>query len=310
MKNTLSIIIPNFNGRQLLEKNLPLVLEAVGKSQVVIVDDGSTDESAEFIKKHFPGVTLIEKVTNSGFATSVNLGVKAAKGDIVFLLNSDAVPQKNCLVELVKHFQDGQVFAVGCLDESIEDNRVVKRGRGIGKFTRGFLIHTRGETNKTNTLWASGGSSAFRKSIWEKLGGMDELYNPFYWEDIDLSYRALKSGYLIVFESKAIVTHRHGEGSIQKAFSEKKIKQIAYRNQFIFVWKNINSKSYILKHFLWLPYHLFAAIMRGDWPFLVGFLLVLVQFREISRRSQYQFVTFTKTDEDILSQFNSPIPPL
>src|SRR3989344_8968513 len=113
MKPILSIIIPNFNGQKLLEKNLPYVINRAKDVQIIIVDDGSTDGSAQFIKDKFPRVTLIEKVTNSGFATSVNLGVKAAVGDIFFLLNTDAVPSSDCFKLVLKHFENEQVFAVG-----------------------------------------------------------------------------------------------------------------------------------------------------------------------------------------------------
>lgn len=303
MKPILSIIIPNFNGQKLLEKNLPYVINRAKDVQIIIVDDGSTDGSAQFIKDKFPRVTLIEKVTNSGFATSVNLGVKAAVGDIFFLLNTDAVPSSDCFKLVLKHFENEQVFAVGCLDKSIEHGKIIERGRGIGEFVRGFLMHGRGEVDKVNTLWASGGSSAFRKSIWEKLGGMDELYNPFYWEDIDLSYRALKSGYAVMFESRAIVVHKHGEGSIAQHFTPSQIKKIAYRNQFIFVWKNITSKSLMVRHFLWLPYHLINALLRTDGAFISGFLLALVQLPQISRHSQRLIKLFRKTDEAVLAAF-------
>lgn len=300
----ISVIIPNFNGRGLLEKNLPSVLEAVGKSQMIIVDDGSTDGSVEFIKKHYPQITLIEKVTNSGFATSVNLGVKAATGEIIFLLNTDVVPEKNCLPSLVKHFEDSLVFAVGCMDESVEDGKIVKRGRGIGKFVNGFLIHGRGETDKPNTLWASGGSSAFSKSIWEKLGGMDELYNPFYWEDIDLSYRALRSGYKIIFEPKAKVVHRHAEGSIAQNYSAQKIKKLSYRNQIIFVWKNITSKAYLMQHLFWLPLSLIISLVKGDLDFIAGFMAALIQLPGVIRQSQQALKSFVRTDEEVLAPFS------
>ena len=300
----ISIVIPNYNGKDLLEKNLPQVIKTAGETQIVVVDDASTDPSAKFIKKNFPNITLIEKVTNSGFATSVNLGVKAATGDVIFLLNTDAVPDPNCIKQVLTHFREAEVFAVGCLDKSIEQKKVVERGRGVGKIDRGFLIHGRGDTDKTNTLWASGGSSAYRKSLWEKLGGMDELYNPFYWEDIDLSYRALKSGYKIVFDRKAVVEHKHEEGSINKHYKPQEIKQLAYRNQFIFVWKNISSKAYLIQHFFWLPYHLVKTLTRGDMAFTFGFLLALVQWKKIMKQSQQVLKTFIKTDEVVLAPFS------
>ena len=265
-----------------------------------MVDDASTDESIEFLKKNFPKIKLIEKITTSGFATSVNLGFKAAYGDLVVLLNTDVVPQRDFLKFVLPHFEDPRMFAVGCLDASIEGDKIVKRGRGIGSFKRGFLVHARGEIDKTDTLWVNGGSSVFRRSIWEKLGGFDALYNPFYWEDVDLSYRAQKSGYKIVFEPSAVVEHHHEEGSIKRNFTQNQIKRIAYRNQFIFVWKNITNASFLISHFFWLPYHVVTSILSGEFNLFVGFVDALVKLSDVLRRREFSVRFFKKTDKEVL----------
>src|SRR3989344_5930895 len=302
---TVSIVIQNYNGKALLVKNLPKVLAVAPQTEIIIVDDSSTDGSVEFLKKNFPKIKLIEKVQNHGFATSVNLGVRAAKGDIVFLLNSDAVPEKGFLTPILENFKHNeQLFAIGCLDKSIEGERIIERGRGIGRFERGFLAHGRGEINQSNTLWASGGSSAFRKHIWEQLGGMDEVFDPFYWEDIDLSYRALKSGFEVVFESKNVVTHSHEEGSIAKSFSSTEIKIISYRNQILFVWKNITDRNYYLNHFMWLPYHLLRSLFTGEGVFVRGLLEALRKLPKIMEARRKAQKLFTRTDAQVLSVFS------
>jgi len=299
----LSVVIPNYNGINLLRKRLPQVLKNVSSAEVVVVDDASTDDSVSLIKSNFPHVKLIEKATNTGFASSVNLGVKAATGDVILLLNTDAVPQLNFLTHLAPHFSDSMVFAVTCLDESIEGGKTVERGRGIGSFKHGFLVHARGGTNKTNTLWASGGSSAFRKSLWEKLGGMDEMYDPFYWEDIDLSYRALKSGYIIIFEPKSLVRHEHAQGSIKMHYSLNQIKTQSYRNQFIFVWKNITDLELLARHLIWLPYHFIRAFMNWELELLYGFGQALLKIGTVIQRRQNTH--YVKTDNEVLVQFEN-----
>lgn len=312
-----SIIIPNYNGEKILQKNLPHVLEAVkhykdGNIEIIIPNDPSTDKSIEVIhafinsinEKHITGKTVDNtKKNEAGFSRNVNRGVSLATGDILLLLNSDVSPHKDFLEPLLSHFKDEKVFAVGCMDESIEDNGTVLRGRGIGKWERGFLRHAAGTVDKTNTLWVSGGSSAFRKSLWEKLNGLDVLYNPFYWEDIDLSYRALKSGYTVLFEPKSIVVHSHEEGAIKTKFKPKHIQKIAYRNQFIFIWKNITDRSLLLSHFVWLPYHFVKAFKRKDWVFMQGFFLALLQLDQIKKSRERVRRNFVKTDHDILRQF-------
>lgn len=295
-----SVVIPNYNGKHLLEKNLPQVLRAVGDAQIIVVDDGSKDGSVELIKKKFPRIIVLEKVTRSGFATSVNLGVKAATGEVVLLLNSDVVPDKDFVKPLLSHFKDEKVFGVGCLDESIEGGQKVKRGRGIGTFIRGMLVHSRGEVDKSTTLWVNGGSGAYRKSIWEKLGGLDEMYDPFYWEDIDLGYRALKSGYQLVFEPRSVVEHRHEEGSIKSQFSKKHVEQIAYRNQFMFIWKNVTDTDLWIRHLAWVPYTVVTQFFKGNLPFIFGLCIALTKLGSVLQKRAKNVELFKLTDKKVI----------
>jgi GT2 family glycosyltransferase len=310
----LSVIIPNYNGEKLLSKNLPAVLESLsgyksGRVELIITDDCSTDNSCTVIEMFIKGINNDNIVGKSvfsddraarGFANNINRGVSVATGEILILLNTDVVPNENFLDPLLIHFRDEEVFAVGCMDESYEKGEKVLRGRGLGRFHRGFLIHRRGEVDRRDTLWVSGGSGAFRKTIWDKLGGFSNLYNPFYWEDIDLSYVAQKSGYKVFFEKGSVVEHRHEEGAIKKKFKEDYIKKISYRNQFIFMWKNITDLSIIASHFLWLPHHFVKALWNKDWQFFGGFFLALMKSDKILKERRKTVKSFIKKDHDVI----------
>ncbi len=288
----ISIVIPNFNGRDLLLHNIPLVVKAVeeygaGFVEIIITDDASQDGSVGAVKhlledlvpknsKKLSSVVLENPLgKNRGFSGNVNVGVRAAKGDILILLNSDVVPKKGFLTPLLSHFKDPNVFAVGCMDESVEEGKIVLRGRGVGKWERGFLAHSAGSLNSPHTLWVSGGSGAFRKSIWEKLGGLNELYNPFYWEDIDLSYRAQKAGFTVLFEQKSVVRHEHSKGAIKTFYKPLRVRKIVYRNQFLFTWLNLTDTMLIAKHVFWLPYHIAKAVQHQDVAFFYGLGMAL-----------------------------------
>ena len=315
----LSIIIPNYNGAELLKKNLPKVLDAVkdykkGTVEIIIPDDPSTDNSKKVIKEFIESISdknIIGKTienTNkkeAGFSKNVNRGVALSTGDILILLNSDVAPHKDFLLPLLQHFDEGIVFAVGCMDESIEDGKTVLRGRGIGRWQRGFLMHQKGENDKDNTLWVSGGSGAFRKSIWDKLGGLDPLYNPFYWEDIDLSYRALKAGYKLIFEPESIVIHEHEKGTIKTKYKSAQVRKIVFRNQFIFVWKNITMQRLLISHVLWLPYHFAKAVAARDWIFMAGFYEAFLRLSQIRQSREKARKIFVRKDSDILRKFTS-----
>jgi GT2 family glycosyltransferase len=313
----ISIIIPNYNGEKILTKNLPYVFTAVkvykkGKVEIIIPNDPSTDKSkvviANFIKSlegsGITGKTIDNtRKDESGFSKNVNRGVSIATGDVLILLNNDVRPHPDFLEPLLAHFDDEKVFAVGCMDESMEEGKTVLRGRGIGYWYKGFVMHKAGELDRENTFWVSGGSGAIRKRLWDKLGGLDILYNPFYWEDIDLSYRALKSGYKLIFEKKSVVLHEHETGVIKNKFKPDFVKKIVYRNQFFFVWKNITDRRLLISHVLWMPYHLLTAVMRKDWLFIQGFFLALVQMDRVKHSRYRARKTFVRKDREVLKEF-------
>ena len=282
---SIDIVIPNYNGFSLLRENLPRIIEEINEHEgsIIIVDDGSNKDEFEslsnFVKDK--NILLLRNERNSGFSSAVNRGMSKSNSDFVVLLNTDVLPEDNFLDAAIKDLlSDRNLFGIGFIDKSVEDGKTILRGRGLAKWKKGFLVHRRGEVDKTDTFWISGVSSIITRELFEKLSGFDSLYDPFYWEDIDLSYRARKSGYKIEFEPKSVVIHKHYEGSIKKYFSNFQINTIVYRNQFIFVWKNITDSNLLLSHLLWLPYHLLTSILRFDVPFLLGFLLAAAKYQD------------------------------
>ena len=296
---TVSIVIPNWNGVYLMGKHLQKTIDASPDAEVIISDDCSTDGSVAYIKKNFPQVIVVASSKRQGFAGNVNKGVAKATGDIVVLLNTDVEPEKGYLKPLLKNFEDEIVFAVGCMEKSWENGKIILRGRGLARWYRGFYVHRRGEVGKMDTAWVSGGSGAFRRTMWNKLGGMDTVYNPFYWEDIDLSYRARKAGWKTLFESESIVNHYHEEGKIIREFSQVDVKRIVYRNQFIFIWKNVSDASIIFSHMIWTPIRLLQAALSGDVLMIQGFLWAMKFIGPIFKKRRMQKRLYTRRDNEL-----------
>lgn len=292
---TYSIVIPNYNGKHLLQKNLPKVLAECGRTratcnEIIIVDDASSDGSADWIEGYCQGaeslparVIVLENSRNLGFSSTVNKGVLRSTGDIVVLLNTDTRPEKGYLSAAFSRFQNETLFGVGFMDKSIEGNQVVYRGRGIGWWEKGMYVHMRGAVDQPDTSWISGGSCAIRRSLFLELKGFDEIYNPFYWEDIDLSYRAQKAGYTLWFESGSVVVHEHEEGAIKSKYSGRDITRIAYRNQFIFIWRNATIMQFIT-HLMWLPYHMAYALLRLDTLFFTSYADAIVKILSFGKK--------------------------
>jgi GT2 family glycosyltransferase len=132
----------------------------------------------------------------------------------------------------------------------------------------------------------------FKRKLFIDLGLLDELYNPFYWEDIDLSYRAWKAGYKILYDPNVKVEHHH-ESTIGKYFDERKVLKIAFRNQLIFHWKNLTDKDLIFKHLLNLPKLIFVS----------GFFDALIRLPKILKSRKKTIKLFKKTDREILDKF-------
>ena len=304
----ISIVLPSYNSEDVLIKNIPNVIESIEKYkndvEIIITDDCSTDNSVLVVNKFIEEnknvkIKLLVSEKNKGFSSNVNNGVSESSGEILILLNTDVSPKKDFIQPLLKHFEDEKVFAVGCLDESVESGKIVKRGRGKGEWVKGFLSHSAADIDLNDkTLWVSGGSGAFRKSIWDKIGGLDSAFDPFYWEDIDLSYRALKSGYKLFFEKESIVKHEHEEGVIKKKFKLKKVNAIVYRNQFIFSWKNSDLNN-LLIGILWLPVHLFYAVIDRNSALIKGFIYALNKIPHILNFRFSKRKNFIISDKDI-----------
>ena len=188
------------------------------------------------------------------------------------------------------------------MDKSIESGSVVLRGRGIGRWKKGFVVHTRGEVDNSNTFWISGGSSIVRRDLFLKLKGFDEIYNPFYWEDIDLSYRAQKSGYDIYFDNKSVVKHLHEEGAIKSNFKKSYVKKIAFRNQLIFVWKDVSTLRLMLTHIFFLPILLIKSIIKNDQAIVGGFFMATKKLPAIISKRKSQKKLYKVSDTEILSK--------
>ena len=291
-----SVVIPNYNGKELLEKNLPKVLACLENKanrikEVIVVDDASTDGSVKLIKEKFPEIKLIKHRINRGFSATVNTGARMAKGRLIVLLNNDVVPKEDFLISVFPHFRNKNVFAVSLHEKDFSWAK--------GKFENGFIVHGPGpKTRKTHqTFWVSGGSGVFRRSQWMKLGGMDEkLFSPFYWEDLDLCYRAAKRGWGLLWEPKARVEHKH-ESTISR-WPKKYVQRIQERNQLLFTWKNLTSPYLFRRHIAGL---LNRMVRRPGYIRIV--FMALLKIRQVWKARKKEKKETKISDEAIFARF-------
>lgn len=296
----ISVVIPVYKKTGLFLKNLKHNLSFMNDLEVIVVND----DPQENIKKHLINlpIILIENKRNLGFGGAVNIGVKKTSNKFIMLLNSDVVLDNDSFKTALQHFKKNKnLFAVSFAQKE-KDGSIV--GRNIIFWKNGFIQH-RSSSNRNPGInaWAEGGTCIIDKEKFSQLGGFDEIYSPFYWEDIDLSYRAWKSGYEVLFDPKIVVEHFH-ESTISSYFTPKMIKTIAYRNQLIFMWKTVTDRRLFWKHFLFLKPNLLIVFFKGDAQFVKGYFLALQKLPEIFKKRKLQKKSFKYSDQDILDKFH------
>ena len=246
-RSSASVVIPNWNGRDLLDKYLPSVVQAMGDhpaNEVIVVDNASSDGSVELIKERFPSVRVIALPKNLGFGGGSNAGFRAARNDIVVLLNSDMRVEPDFLQPLLDGFTDELVFAVSCQIFFSDPARLREETGLTQAWWQGGHLRVRHREDQAiedvyPCFYAGGGSSAFDRRKFLELGGFDALLHPFYLEDTDLGFMAWKRGWKVLYQPRSIVFHEH-RGTIGKKFSADYILSTLKKNFILFCWKNIH----------------------------------------------------------------------
>ena len=244
IEKTIDIVIPSFNGKYLLERHLPEVIKYSHGAGIIVVDDGSTDGTCEYLQEKFPQVICLHHSKNLGFSKSMNIGIKSSKADYIVFLNNDIAPQKDYLINSLKYFSDKNLFGVSFNEENSSWPEATWH---TGKFQ-----FVRGEDKSAPHYsgWLSGGSAIVRRDILNNLHGFNEIYSPGYWEDIDLGWRAWKKGYKILWIPDSHVIHHH-ESSFKK-LNPNFVSTIKQRNELLFIWQNFSEKRFTSSHLKFL----------------------------------------------------------
>lgn len=267
-----SIVIPTWNAGFLVERCLRSLKDhgEADRAEIVVVDDGSTADTAERTWTTCPDAVLVRHDGNKGFAAACNTGVSRASHDVVVLLNNDIVATGPFLDPLLSHFRDKRVFAV--------NPRVYQAGDGRpgGGLVRGVmhcgLLRLRWAERESLregrelTLYANGAAMAVSRSRYLALGGFDTLYAPFYSEDLDLSYRAYQRGWTVHYEPASRLTHEHG-ATIGARHDRALIDRVSARNRILFVWRNVRDRRFLASHAFWMVARSLGAVLKGDLSF-------------------------------------------
>jgi GT2 family glycosyltransferase len=277
-----SIIIVNWDGLEHLQKCLPTIYRQDYKSiEVILVDNGSKDDSVEWVKRHFPQVKLLIEKKNLGFAEGNNVGFKQAKGEYILFLNNDTQVTDHFLSELIKSMMKDK--ALGGVQSKIlfMDSPSQLDSAGSYLTNTGFLYHSgvyEKDSVKFNTpkliFSAKGACMCFRKDVLDKVVVSGELFdNDFfaYFEETDLCHRVWLAGYKIKYIPASIIYHKFGATSVKlrKPF----VEFHSYKNRINSYIKNfdLTNLAKILSLHLLLCFALsLAFLLKGEFGIAIA----------------------------------------
>jgi len=213
-----SIIIVNYNGKELLQKCLDSLLKVnYDNFEIILVDNNSTDGTVEFITKNYPSLIIIKLDSNKGFAEPNNVAAKISKGKYLLFLNNDTVVTPNFISEMVKVMETDKKIAV-CQSLLLKpDGSVDSSGDFIDHL--GVVYNSKTEIDEIREVSSARGASMLvRSDIFEKLDGFDQKFFVTF-EDVDLCWRSWILGYRVLIIPTSIVYHEGGI-TIKKIKSE------------------------------------------------------------------------------------------
>ncbi|MDO5539769.1 MAG: glycosyltransferase family 2 protein [Eubacteriales bacterium] len=235
-----AVVIPNLNGMAYLEACLGSL--EVQKYPVIMVDNGSTDGSVEFVKKYYPEVELICLDKNYGFCKAVNEGIKSCDAEFVILLNNDTKAAVGFVENLLNAIQqDEKIFSCQAKMMQMDKPDLIDSAgdfycalgwqRARGKDCLGTSC------SKADEIFSScGGAAIYRRDVFEKIGYFDEAHFA-YLEDVDIGYRARIAGYQNRFVPDATVYHK-GSGATGSRYNRFKVEHSAKNNVYM-IYKNM-----------------------------------------------------------------------
>ena len=213
-----SIIIVNYNGKELLQKCLDSLLKVnYDNFEIILVDNNSTDGTVEFITKNYPSLIIIKLDSNKGFAEPNNVAAKISKGKYLLFLNNDTVVTPNFIFEMVKVMETDKKIAI-CQSLLLKpDGSVDSSGDFIDHL--GVVYNSKTKIDEIREVSSARGASMLvRSDIFEKLDGFDQKFFVTF-EDVDLCWRSWILGYRVLIIPTSIVYHEGGI-TIKKIKSE------------------------------------------------------------------------------------------
>ena len=324
MYSTVSIIILNYNGKKWLEKCLPSWKKVTyPNKEVIVVNNGSSDDSEEFVKKNHPEVRLLNINPNRGFAGGNNYGVKKAKGKYVLILNNDTTVTSGLLEPMVELMEKDP--SIGVIQPEMRNMVKTDSHDAVASFytSTGFLYHygymqsiKKSQYKKQRFCYSIKGSCMFmRRDDYITLGGFDEDF-VCYVEESDLCHRVWLSGKKVIYYPKSTMYH-FGGGDMSIMEKGETTVFRAFRNRFISYFKNLSLWE-LMKvlpiHFILCEGYVVMFLLKRKFPNALaaqkGVLWWLFHMPSILKKRKHVQSTIRKVSDAEIMPFIKHEPPL
>jgi hypothetical protein len=262
-----SVVIVSYNGR----KYLPECLESIERQmypslEIIVVDNGSQDNSADFVENQYPDITLIRLSRNLGYSGGTNVGIKAAHGELLFLLNMDTRLEKHCIANAVSVMQnaDGKCFSVFPKVLFYDYPRFLNafgcvwHHQNLWVDNRAGMLDTGSLDRVEQTFGSIFVALLIKKKLFDEIGGFDDFHFS-YAEDFDVSYRANSAGYYSLLSPASILWHKHRSAAVEPLCTN-----LFLRNFPVMMIKNLELKKLVVRTgYMWRRFLLHPLIYPG-----------------------------------------------
>jgi len=319
-----SIVIPTWRGRQLLEAYLPSVLAAAdfyragrgAETEIIVVEDAGGDDTLPWLRSRYgSALTALGHERNLGFCAACQTGFLRARYETVLLLNNDVRLAVDCIAPMVDHFRDPDVFAVtGKMFN--QEGKVFCNGGKIGRFRRGMwssylnydLLPSARPDYPLLSFAAIGAFSAYDREKFLRLGGFDPLTAMF--EDVEISYRAWKRGWLVRYEPRSVAYHDASQ-TMKRRYRRRSLEMLSRRSRIVMHWILLDDRRMFSEHVVSMAGRLLLGWAWLDWPFYWAVATGFGQIAAIRRKRKENRRARVRSDrelERLLDEFYRTAP--
>ncbi len=320
----ISIVIPTWRGRHLLEAYLPSVIAAEDfyrggwgtSTELIVVEDAGGDDTIQWLRsKYGDRVHMLEHDRNQGFCSACQTGFLHARYPVVLLLNNDVRLEADCIAPMVEHFKDPEVFAVTGKMLNQKGDSFCNGGK-IGQFRRGMwssyrnydvLPSARADFSLLSFA-AIGAFSAYDREKYLKIGGFDSLTAMY--EDVEISYRAWKRGWLVKYEPRSVAYH-DARQTMERRYRRRSLDVMSTRSRILMHWILLHDRAMFGMHLTSIALRLLISWIWLDWPFYRAVFSALKDIRNVLRKRAEYRQSAVRSDRELrqlLRDFSKTAP--